>query len=60
MGFTNEILIATIICGSCKEPIPDHEKDVALLSSLSQSDLEDVECISCENKYRDSSDIDNL
>jgi hypothetical protein len=47
-----------IICCACGETIPEHEKDVELLSQMSDTQLEDVECMFCEIKFRDSADID--
>jgi hypothetical protein len=48
------------MCSACGEKIPEHEKNIEHLSRMTKSELEDVECISCEMKYRDSADIDNF
>lgn len=50
--------IHSVVCSACGEKIPEHEKDVILLSKMSKSDIEDLECISCEMKFRDSADLD--
>lgn len=47
-----------VMCSACGEQIPEHEKNISHLAQMSKSELEDVECISCEMKYRDSADID--
>jgi hypothetical protein len=49
-----------VMCSACGEKIPEHEKNIEHLSRMTKSELEDVECISCEIKYRDSADIDNF
>jgi len=49
-----------IICSACGEIIPEHEKNINHLAKMSKSELEDLECISCEIKYWDSADIDNF
>lgn len=48
--------IAVLICSACGELIPEHEK----YAGMSLSELSDIECMSCEMKYWDSSDIDNF
>ncbi len=53
-------MIYTVLCGGGGEKIPEHEKNIEHLSRMTKSELEDVECISCEMKYRDSADIDNF
>jgi protein-arginine kinase activator protein McsA len=50
--------IHNVVCSACGEEIPEHEKDISLLAKMSQNELEDLECISCEMKFRDSADID--
>lgn len=50
--------IHNVVCSACGEEIPEHEKDISLLAKMSQSELGDLECISCEMKFRDSADID--
>lgn len=52
------IAIHNVVCSACGEEIPEHEKDVSLLAKMSYNELEDLECINCEIKYRDSADID--
>jgi hypothetical protein len=52
--------IHVVMCSACGEKIPEHEKNIEHLSRMTKSELEDVECISCEIKYRDSADIDNF
>ncbi len=50
--------IHNVVCSACGEEIPKHEKDISLLAKMSKIDLEDIECISCEIKFRDSADLD--
>lgn len=50
-----QFTIQNVVCSACGEEIANHEKYASM-----QIDLDDVECISCENKYWDSVDIDNF
>ena len=50
--------IQNVMCSACGEKIPEHEKNIQHLSRMTKIELEDVECVSCEIKYRDSADID--
>jgi DNA-directed RNA polymerase subunit RPC12/RpoP len=58
MKSNEKCAIHNVVCSACGEEIPEHEKDVSLLSQMSISELDDVECIDCEMKYRDSADLD--
>lgn len=51
-------MLYNVVCSACGEEIPEQEKDVSLLAKMSESELYDLECISCEMKFRDSADID--
>ena len=46
--------IAVVVCSACGEEMPDHEKHPAMMAM----DIDDVECIDCEMKFRDSADLD--
>ena len=50
-----QLNIAVVICSACGEEIPYHEKYPA----MANMDIDEIECISCEMKYRDSADLDN-
>jgi aspartate carbamoyltransferase regulatory subunit len=60
LTFKNNDVIHGVMCSACGEKIPEHEKNIEHLSRMTKSELEDVECISCEMKYRDSADIENF
>ena len=53
-----QLFLFGVMCSACGEKIPEHEKNIKHLARMTKSELEDVECISCEMKYRDSADID--
>jgi hypothetical protein len=44
-----------VMCSACGEEIPDHEKYPA----MANMSVDEIECISCEMKYRDGCDLDN-
>ena len=50
-----QLNIAVIMCSVCGEEIPHHEKYLA----MTNIDIDEIECISCEMKYRDNADLDN-
>lgn len=51
-----QLNIWVVMCSACGEEIPDHEK----YTSMTNMDIDEIECISCEMKYRDSADMDNF
>lgn len=56
MGLKEKILHnGGVLCNSCHELIPEHE---LLYTEMLNMDEDDIECISCEMKYRDSADLD--
>ena len=48
------VLPGAVVCSACNELIPEHE----IYPGMLNMDADDVECIDCEIKYRDSADID--
>jgi len=55
-----QLILSGVMCSACGEKIPEHEKNIHHLGEMTKSELEDIECIGCEMKYRDSADIDNF
>ena len=53
-----QLFLFGVRCSACGEKIPKHEKNLQHLGTMTKSEIEDIECISCEMKYRDSADID--
>ena len=47
--------LVVVLCSSCGEIIPEHEK----YQEMAQIDIDEIECMDCEMKARDSYDIDN-